>query len=103
VTGPAPAGGGGGVGGVLVDGASPEAPLEGDGVEDGEAAPEAELESETVPPEAALEGGEEAPKLELEGVTRQGPGIAAGASTWRGGGSPTGGGDIATCSYANGK
>jgi hypothetical protein len=103
VTGPAPAGGGGGVGGVLVNGASPEAPLEGDRVEDSEAAPEAELEGEAVPPEAALKGGEEAPELELEGVTRQGPGTAAGTSTWRGGGSPTGGGYIATCSCANGK
>jgi hypothetical protein len=72
---------GGGVGGVLVDGASPEAPLVGDEGEDGEAAPESELEREAVPPEAALGGGEEAPELELEGVTGQGPGTAAWAST----------------------
>jgi hypothetical protein len=87
---------------VLVDGASPEAPLQGD-EEDGEAAPESELEGEAVPLEAALEGGEEAPELGLEGGTEQGPGIAAGASTRRDGGSPVGDGDIATCSCANGK
>jgi hypothetical protein len=88
---------------MLVDGASPEAPLEGDKGEDGEAAPESELEGEAVPPEAALEGGEEAPELELEGVMGEGPGTVAGASTRRGRGSPVGDGDIATCSYANGK
>jgi hypothetical protein len=43
---------------VLVNGASPEAPLEGDEGEDSEAAPESELEGDAVPPEAALEGGE---------------------------------------------
>jgi hypothetical protein len=76
VTGPASAGGGGGVGGVLVDEASPEAPLEGDvgEKEDDEAAPETELEGDAVPPEAALEGGEGAPELVLEGVTGAGPG-----------------------------
>jgi hypothetical protein len=89
VTGLAPAGGGGGVGGVLVDGATPKVPLEGD-EEDGEAAPESELEGEAVPPEAGLEGGEEAPELGLEGVTEQGPGTAGGASARRDGGSPAG-------------
>jgi hypothetical protein len=83
--GPAPARGGGGVGGVSVDRASPEAPLEGD-EEDGKAAPESELEGEVVPPEAGLEGGEEAPELRLEGVAEQGPGTVAGASTQRDGG-----------------
>jgi hypothetical protein len=39
---------------MLVDGATPEASLEGDEGEDGEAAPESELEGEAVPPEAAL-------------------------------------------------
>jgi hypothetical protein len=85
VTVPAPAGGRGSVSSVLVDGASPEAPLEGD-EEDGKAAPESELEGEAVPPEAVLEGGEEAPELGLKGVTEQGPGTAAGASTRRDGG-----------------
>jgi hypothetical protein len=87
---------------VLVDEASPEAPLEGN-EEDGEVAPESELKSEAVPPEAGLEGGEEAPKLGLEGVTEQGPGTTAGASARLDGGSPTGDGKIATCSCANGK
>jgi hypothetical protein len=99
VTGPAPAGAGGDVGGVLVDGASPEAPLKGDEEDgeaapkselEGEAAPEVELEGEAVPPEAGLEGGEEAPELGLEGVTEQGPGTAAGASARRDGGSSAG-------------
>jgi hypothetical protein len=115
VTGPAPAGGRGGVGDVPVDGASPEAPLEGDeedgeaapeselegeavppeaslegDKEDGEAAPESELEGEAVPPVAGLEGGEEAPELRLEGVAEQGPGTVAGASARRDGGSPAG-------------
>jgi hypothetical protein len=93
VTGPASAGGGGGVGGVPVDGASPEAPLEGD-EEDSEAAPESELEGEAVPPEAGLEGGEEAPELRLEGVAEQGPGIAARASARQDGGSPAGEGGL---------
>jgi hypothetical protein len=108
VTGPAPAGGGGGVGGVPVDVASPEAPLEGD-EEDGEAAPpEAPLESdeEAAPPEAPLEGDEEAaPETELEGVAAQGPGTAAGAGGRRDGGSPAPADEegVATCSCANGK
>jgi hypothetical protein len=103
VTGPAPTGGGGGVGGVPVDEASPEAPLEGDeedgetappeaplegDEEDGEAAPESELEGEAGSPEAKLEGDEGAP--ELEGVAAQGPGIAAGAGGRRDGESPAG-------------
>jgi hypothetical protein len=60
VTGLAPAGGGGSVGGVPVDEASPDAALEGDvnEEEDGEAAPESKLEGDAVPPEATLEGGE---------------------------------------------
>jgi hypothetical protein len=87
---------------LLVDGASPEAPLEGD-EEDDEAAPESELEDEAVPPEAGLEGGEEAPELGLEGITEQGPGTTVGASARRDGGSPAGDGEIATCSCANGK
>jgi hypothetical protein len=52
----------------------PEAPLEGD-EEDGEAAPESELEGEAGPSEAGLEGDEGAP--ELEGVMAQGLGTAA--------------------------
>jgi hypothetical protein len=86
----------------LVDGASLEAPLEGD-EKDGEAAPESELKDEALPPEVVLEGGEEAPELGLEGVTEQGPGTAARASARRDGGSPAGDGEIATCSCANGK
>jgi hypothetical protein len=116
VTGPAPAEGGGGVGDVPVDGASPEAPLEGDeedgeaappeaplegDEEDGEAAPESELEGEAGPPETELEGDEGAP--ELEGIAAQGPGTAAGAGGRRAGGSPAGEGGVATCSCANGK
>jgi hypothetical protein len=100
--GPALAGGWGGVGSVLVDGASPEAPLVGD-EEDGEAAPKSELEGKAVPPEVGLEGGEEAPELGLKGVMEQGPGTVAGASARRDGGSPTGEGEVATCSCANGK
>jgi hypothetical protein len=100
VTGPAPAGGGGGIGGVPVDVASPEAPLEGDEEDseaappeaplegDEEAAPEAGLEGEAGPPEAELEGDEEAP--EPEGVAAQGPGTSAGAGGRRDGGSPAG-------------
>jgi hypothetical protein len=112
VTGPAPARGRGGVGGVLVDRASPKAPLEGDEEDgeaapkselEGEAAPKAELKGEAVPPEAGLEGAEEAPELVLEGVTEQGPGTAVGASARRDGGSSAGEGGVATCSYANEK
>jgi hypothetical protein len=105
VTGPAPAGGGGSVGGVPVDEASPEAWLEGDvdEEEDDEAALESKLEGDAVPPEAALEGGEGAPELELEGVTGVGPSTTAGVSTLCSGEAPAGDGDSATCSCANGK
>jgi hypothetical protein len=113
VTGPAPARGGGGVGGESVDEASPKAPLEGDEVDgevappeaplegDEEAAPEAELEGEAGPPKAELEGDEEAP--ELEGIVAQGPGTAARAGGRRDGGSPAAEGGVATYSCANGK
>jgi hypothetical protein len=88
---------------VLVDEASPEAPLEGDeedgeaappeaplegDEEDGEAAPKSELEGEVAPPEAELEGDEGA--SELEGVAAHGPGTAAGAGGRRDGESPAG-------------
>jgi hypothetical protein len=116
VTGPAPARGRGGIGGVPVDEASPKAPLEGDeedgeatppeaplegDEEDGEATPESELEGEAGSPEPELEGDEGAP--ELKGVAAQGPGTAAGAGGWRDGESPAGEGGVATCSCANEK